>query len=153
MTQEHIMKRRMVIAVMLMIAAVIAMLIFLGLFVDETRRVQETYRIQFNTHLADTVVAVDSYLNNENDMEFRYRRILSDMAGADSFAFLLENLTEEQKITVNELHSCLIKYPEQMKEKERLAEVRQALADMGENLDKGFEEAKAVVDAIDRKGH
>ena len=86
-------------------------------------------------------------------MDFRYRRILSDMAGADSFAFLLENLTEEQKITVNELLSAMIKYPVQMKEKTRLQEVRQALSDMQENLDKGFEEAKAVVDAIDKKGH
>ncbi|MBR5372825.1 MAG: hypothetical protein IK130_11500 [Oscillospiraceae bacterium] len=153
MTQEHIMKRRMVIAIMLMIAAVIAMLVFLGLFVDEKRRVQETYRTQFNANLADTVEAVDSFLKDDNDKEFRYRRILSDMAGADSFAFLLENLTEEQKIAVNELHSCLIKYPEQMKDKTRLADMRQALVDMGENLDKGFEEAKAVVDAIDRKGH
>ena len=147
------MKRRMVIAITLMLVSLIVMLLFIGLFVAEKRRVQETYRIQFNTNLADTVEAVDSYLDNENDMDFRYRRIISDMASADCFAFLLENLTEEQKIAVNELHSCFLKYPVQMKDKTRLAEVRQALSDMGENLDKGFEEAKAIVDAIDRKGH
>ena len=143
----------MVIAITLMLIALIAMLVFMGLFVNETRRVQETYRTQFNAQLGDTIQAVDSYLDNENDMDFRYRRILSDMAGADSFAFLLENLTEEQKITVNELLSAMIKYPVQMKEKTRLQEVRQALSDMQENLDKGFEEAKAVVDAIDKKGY
>ena len=35
------MKRRMVIAITLMLIALIAMLVFMGLFVNETRRVQE----------------------------------------------------------------------------------------------------------------
>lgn len=147
------MKRRMVIAIALMLVSVVVMLVFMGLFIDETRRVQETYRTQFNANLAHTVDSLDSYLGNENDMEARYRRILSDMASADSFAFLLDNLTEEQKIAVNELHTCLILYPEQMHDKTRLTDMKQALNDMMENLDKGFEEAKAVVDGIDKKGH
>ena len=40
-----------------------------------------------------------------------------------------------------------------MKEPERMEAFRQALVDLQENLDKGFEEAQAVVDTIDKKGH
>lgn len=147
------MKRRMVIAISVMVVALIAMLVFMGLFIDETRRTQQTYREKFLANVTATVQAVDSYLGETNDMEFRYRRILSEMAGADCFCFLLAHLTEEQKIAVNELHSAFIKFPVQMREKSRLEDVRQALSDIGENLDKGFEEAQAVVDAIDKKGH
>ena len=143
----------MVIAIVLMLVSMIVMVVFIGLFVDATRSVQKTYREKFQANVAATIQAVDSYLNDTNNMDFRYRRIVSDMAGADCFCFLLENLTEEQKIAVNELRSAFILYPQQMGDKTRLGEVRQALSDINDNLDKGFEEAKAVVDAIDKKGH
>lgn len=153
MTQETIMKRRMIRAIVLFLAAFIAMLIFIGLYVDEKRRVQETYRTQFNTHMQSAVSAVDSYLNAEGDFPLRYRVILSHISGANSFAFLMTGLTEEQKIAVNELQTVFLKYPEQMQETERLEAVRQACQDISENLDKGFEEASAVVDAVDKKGY
>ena len=153
MTQEYIMKRKMILAIILSIVTSIALAVFIGLYIDECRRVQETYRTQFNANLAHTIDSVESYQNAEGDFDARYRRVLSDMSSADSFAFLLENLTEEQKIAVNELHTCLIRYPEQMKEPERMEAFRQALVDLQENLDKGFEEAQAVVDTIDKKGH
>lgn len=153
MTQEYIMKRKMVLAIIFSIITSIALAVFIGLYVDECNRVQETYRTQFNANLAHTIDSVDSYLDAEGDFEARYRRILSDMSSADSFAFLLDNLTEEQKIAVNELHTCLIKYPEQMKERERMEALRQTLDDLQSNLDKGFEEAQDLIDTIDKMGH
>ena len=152
MTQEHIMKRRMIRAVALFGVTFIALVIFIGLYIDEKRRVQETYRKQFISFLEQTSDDIDSYLDNEGDLPLRYRRILVSMGNADCFAFLMENLTEEQKITVNELYTCVIKYPEQMQDKERLEKMKTAVSDMSENLDKGFEEAKDVVNSIDKKG-
>ena len=40
------MKRRMVRAIVLLVIAIISLVIFIGLYVDEKRRVQETYRAQ-----------------------------------------------------------------------------------------------------------
>lgn len=147
------MKRKMIRAIIFSVITSVALAVFIGLYVDECNRVQETYRTQFNANLAHTIDSVESYQDAEGDLDARYRRILSDMSSADSFAFLLKNLTEEQKIAVNELHTCLLKYPEQMQEPERMEALRQTLVDLHENLDKGFDEAKALVDGIDKKGH
>ncbi len=147
------MKKKATRATICSIITTIALIIFIALYIDETRRVQETYRAQFNANLAHTADSVESYINAEGDFELKYRRILSDMSSADSFAFLLKNLSEEQKIMVNELHTCLLKYPEQMKEPERMEAFLNTVNDLQANLDKGFQEAKEIIDSIDKKGH
>ena len=147
------MKKRMIRAFALFGVTFVTLLVFIGLYIDETRRVQETYRTQFISNLSHTSKSIEDYLDAEGDFELKYRRILSDMSSADSFAFLLDNLTEQQKITVNQLHSCLLKYPEQMKKQERLEALQQAVTDLQSNLDKGFEEADALIATIDLKGH
>lgn len=152
MTQEHIMKKRMLRAIALFLITLIALVIFIGLYIDEKRRVQETYRKQFISCLTLTGEAIDSYLDGEGDFPLRYRRILINISSADSFAFLMENLTEKQKITVNQLSTCVLKYPEQMQERERLEKMKTAVADISANLDKGFDEAQQVVDSVDKQG-
>ncbi len=147
------MKRKMYRAVAWSVITTIALTIFIGLYVDETRRVQETYRAQFIANLAHTADSVESYINAEGDFELKYRRIISDMSSADSFAFLLKHLSEDQKVLVNELHTCLLKYPEQMKEPERMESLLNTVNDLQANLDKGFQEAQEIVDSIDKKGH
>ena len=147
------MKRKMHRAIALLLIVTAALAVFIGLYVDETRRVQETYRTQFNAALAHTSDSVASYLDAEGDWELRYRRIICDMSGAASFAFLLKNLTEEQKVSVNELLSALLKYPEQMRETERLEALKKTVDDLQANLDKGFEEADEIVAGLDLKGH
>ena len=147
------MKRRMIRAIILFIITFLALLVFIGLYIDETRRVQETYRTQFNANLAQTSESIQSYLDNDADLDMRYRRIISDMSSADTFVFLLDNVTEAQKITVNELQSALLRYPEQMQERERMEALLDAVNDLQSNLDKGFDEAAAIVDSLDLKGH
>ena len=153
MTQEKLMKDRMIRAIVLFGITLIALLVFIGLDIDETHRVQEQYRTQFRTYLVQTSESISSYLDNEGDLPLRYRRILSDFSSANSFGFLLESLTEDQKRSINELQACLMKYPEQMQDKKRLEAMKTAVDDMGNNLDKGFTEAGAVVDSVDKKGH
>lgn len=152
MTQEQIMKRKMHGALVLFAVTLLALLVFIGLYIDETRRVQETYRTQFIAHLDQASGAITSYLDAEGDYPLRYRRILGHISGADSFAFVMDGLTEDQKRAVNELYSALLKYPEQMQETERLEAMQQAVDDMSDSLDKGFEEASAVVESLDKKG-
>ena len=153
MTQEKLMKGRMIRARVLFVITLAALLVFIGLYIDETHRVQETYRAQFNTCLEHTSFSIDSYLAAEGDLPLRYRQILSDLSNANSFAFLITEMTEDQKRSVNELYTCLLKYPEQMQEPERLGDLKEAVDDMSQNLDKGFDEAQALVDTIDKKGH
>lgn len=153
MTQEELMKYRMIRARVLFGITLVSLLIFIGLYVDETHRVQETYRTQFNTYLSNTSASIDSYLDAEGDFPLRYRLILSDMSNANTFAFLINDLTEEQKKTINELYTCVLKYPEQMQEPERLDALKTATTDMSQNLDKGFDEAEELVASIDKKGY
>lgn len=150
MNQEAIMKRKMVTAIIVSIVTIIGMLVFIGLYIDETKRVQETYKEQYHTSLKHVSDDITSYLNAEGDLEMRYTRIVANMSNADSFAFLLEDFTEKQK-TVNELSTCLLKYPEQMSEK--LEDVQKAVDDMRKDLDKGYEEAQAIVDSVNKKGN
>lgn len=142
----------MIRAIVLFLISLIALLVFIGLYIDERNRVQETYRTQFNSYLVKASSSIDSYLNAEGDLPLRYRRILSDVSSADSFAFVMTGLTEDQKRSINELHACLLKYPEQMQDLKRLQAMRTALTDMSQNLDKGFDEAAELVAAIDKKG-
>lgn len=150
MNQEKLMKRRMIRAIILFIITFIALLVFIALYMDEKKRVQETYRKQYRTNLSHVAEDIDSYANAEGDHELRYMRIVSDMSSANAFAFLI-NSFEEKQITVNELTTCTMKYPEQMKEK--LDDMRQALSDIIDDLDKGYEEAEAVVSSVDKKGY
>lgn len=153
MTQERIMKKRMIRAIVLLVIALIALLVFIGLYIDEKHRVQETYRTQFNSYLVKASGSIDSYMNAEGDLPLRYRRILSDISCAEGFAFQMTGLTEDQKRSFNELHACLLKYPEQMQQEEKLTAMRTAVTDMSQNLDKGFDEVADIVASIDKKGY
>ena len=82
MNQEHIMKRRMVRAVIFSVVTSVALLVFIGLYIDETRRVQETYRQQFIANLSHASDSVNTYINAEGDKDLIYRRIISDMSCA-----------------------------------------------------------------------
>ena len=144
------MTRRMISAIILFIITFIALLVFIALYMDEVRRVQETYRNQYRTSLGDVVEDIRSYRNGEGDMELRYMRILSDMSGANSFVFLIDDLGDEKKV-INEVNTCIMKYPEQMKKK--LDELETALQDILDELGKGYDEAKALVDSIDKQGY
>lgn len=150
-SQETIMKRRMISSIILFSITFIAMLVFVGLYIDETKRTQETYYTQYMANLSHVSEDIDSYMNAEGDLDFRYTRIVSDMSSANSFAFLIKRLDEDQKIAINELNACVMKYPEQMAP--RLAEMKAAVDDITSELDKGYEEAQALVDSIDKQGH
>lgn len=149
MNQEKILKRRMITALILWIITLIALLVFIGLYIDETRRVQETYRKQYKTELTHAVKEIDSYLENKGDTALRYKRITSYVTCASSYAFLIENSFDKQQKVINEVNTCMIKYPEQMST--RLEELKQAFDDIGADLDKGYEEAQAVVDSVNKK--
>lgn len=153
MTQERLMKRRMTRAIVLFAITLAALIIFIALYIDQSNRVQETYRKEYNSYLEKASYAIDSYLNAEGDLPLRYRRLLSEVSSADAFAFVMTGLTDEQKIAINGIHACLLKFPEQMQEKKRLEDMRTAFIDMSQNLDKGYDEAAAIVDAVDKKGH
>lgn len=150
-SQESIMKRRMVSSIILFTITFVAMLVFVGLYIDETKRTQETYYVQYTTNLKHVSEDISSYLNAEGDKDFRYTRIVSDMSSANSFAFLLDRLSEQDKKAVNELNACIMKYPEQMPAK--LGDMQKAVDDILAGLDKGYEEAQALVDSIDKLGH
>ena len=139
MNQEKILKRRFVTIMILWIITLIALLVFIGLYIDETRRVQETYRKQYKVELSHASKEIDSYLLNQGDTSHRYKRITSYVTCASSYAFLIE------------VNTCLIKYPEQMGTK--LEDLKQAFDDIGADLDKGYEEAQAVVDSVDKLGY
>ncbi len=149
MNQDKIMKRRMITAIVLLIITLIALVIFIALFVDESRRIQETYRRQFTTELRHVNEEISIYQKAEGDLDYHYTRITVYMANAGSYAFLIDNFTDKQ-IVINEISTCLIKYPQQMKGK--LDDLQTAVSDILSDLDKGYEEAKTIYESLDLKG-
>ena len=151
MGQEELMKSRMVRAIVLFVITLIALIVFIGLYIDEKRRVQETYRAQYRQSLLHVSEDIGDYLNGESDYQMRYTRVTSDMCSANSFAFLIEDFMEQRK-AVNTLYTVLLKYPDQMNNRERLTELQTAVNDMADGLDKGYEEAQSIIDSIDKMG-
>lgn len=149
MNQEKIMKRKMICTIVMFIAALIGLFVMAGLYADKSEEVQETYRAQFKENLDYAADEIDEYLKTEKDLDLHYSMIVSDMGAARSMIFLIDGAAEEQKV-INELHYCFVKYPQQMQGK--LKESAQAMRHITENLDKGYEEARAVIDSVDKLG-
>ena len=145
------MKRKMITAIIWSIILLIALIVFIGLFVDKTKENQQRYKDQYLRSMSDAADEIDVYLKTKIDYEMHYNMVLSDLGAARSFIFLVEDgeWTDRQK-TVNELHYCLVKYPDQMKNK--LEDVSSALKDVYDNLDKGYDEMNAIVDSVDKMG-
>lgn len=149
MNQEKIMKRKMISAIIWSIILLIALLVFIGLYVDKSREIQATYKKQYMNSLADASEELDTYFDRKIDYDMHYNMLISNMGAARSFVFLLDDYTEQQK-AINELHYCLVKYPKQMKT--RLEDVNKGLKDITDNLDKGYDEIRAVVDSVNKMG-
>lgn len=149
MNQEKIMKRKMISSIVLFILALIALLVFVGLYIDETKKTQQSYNIQYMENIKSARDEITYYLDTKTDYDLHYNMLISDLGAARSLIFLLDNLTEQQKI-INELHYCFVKYPEQMKSK--LEDTKTALEDIADNLDKGYTEAYDIVQSINRMG-
>ena len=150
MNQEKLMKKRMVSAIVVAVIALIATTVFVALYIDALHTVQETYRRQYKTEMGHLSRDIASYLDAEGDHELRYRMIISDASCAGSYLFLLDGHEREQ-IIINEVRTCLVKYPEQMSGK--MEELQTAVDDIIADLDKGYEEADAIVKSIDKLGH
>lgn len=150
MNQDKLMKRRMIIAYILLGITVIALIVFIGLYIDETQRVQETYRNQYRTELGHVVEEIDIYNDTEGDRTLVFNRIANYMGNAGAFAFLIEDF-EDKQIIINETATALVKYPEQMSGK--LDDLKTAVNDILSELDKGYEEADAIVKSLDLKGY
>lgn len=148
--QEYLMKRKTVRAVVFSIITALALVVFIALYVDECKLVQETYREQYTVMLRQVVEDVESYQNAEGDLEFRYRRLTADMNTAASFLFLLNEMEEEKK-AIQELYTVFLRYPVQTAD--GLEEIKTAINDILASLDKGYDEVRSFVDGIDKKGY
>ena len=134
----------------------IALLVFIGLYIDKSKEITDRFRSQYKQSIADAADEIDTYLDTKVDYDMHYKMLISNIGAARSFIFLLEedddkknNMTENQK-AVNELHYCHVKYPEQMKTK--IEDVSKALHDVYDNLDKGYDEMRAIVDSVNKMG-
>jgi hypothetical protein len=143
------MKAKMLTAIFIAIAALIAVFVFAGLYSDERTKTRQAYITQYEQNLKAAAEEIDKYNEKQTDYDLHYNMVLSDLGAARTLVFLIDGYTEQQKV-INELHYCFVKYPEQMSGK--LEDTSAALSDITDHLDKGYDEAKAIVDSIDKKG-
>ena len=149
--QEYIMKRKMIRAIVWAILVTIALLIFVALYIDQSRRVQETYRKQYTKAVESVIYDIDDYDKAEGDYELRYRMMVADVSNMNAYSFLLDDFSEQQK-SINSLYTCFIKYPEQMQE--RLDEVKEILEDiLKADNKKSYEKIDDFVGTINLKGY
>ncbi len=146
------MKRKMISAIIWSMILLIALLVFIGLYIDKIKENRERLRTQYQNCIADAAEEIDTYLDRKIDLDLHYNMVISNLGTARSFLFLIEDeeLNEKQK-AVNELHYCFVKYPVQMKTK--LEAVSTALKDVYDNLDKGYDEIRQIVDSVEKKGN
>ena len=149
MNQEKIMKAKMVTAIFIALAAVVAVFVFAGLYFDQRRINRLEYIDQYENNIFLAAQEIDKYNEKQTDYDLHYNMVLSDLGAARSIIFLIDDYTEKQKI-INELHYCFVKYPNQMREK--LDDSSKALHDIADHLDKGYDEAKEIVDSINKLG-
>lgn len=149
MNQEKIMKAKMVTAIFIALAAVVAVFVFAGLYFDQRRMNRLEYIDQYENNILLAAQEIDKYNEKQTDYDLHYNMVLSDLGAARSIVFLIDDYTEKQKI-INELHYCFVKYPNQMREK--LDDSSKALHDIADHLDKGYDEAKEIVDSINKLG-
>lgn len=149
MNQEKIMKAKMVTAIFIALAAVVAVFVFAGLYFDQRRMNRLEYIDQYENNILLAAEEIDKYNEKQTDYDLHYNMVLSDLGAARSIIFLIDDYTEKQKI-INELHYCFVKYPNQMREK--LDDSSKALHDIADHLDKGYDEAKEIVDSINKLG-
>lgn len=150
MGQEYLMKRKAVRAVVLSVLTTLALIVFVALYLDECKKVQESYRGQYTIMLRQVVEDIESYQNAEGDLDFRYRRLTADMNTAASFLFLVDEMENEKK-AVQELYTIMLRYPVQTAD--GLEEIKTALNDILASLDKGYDEVRSFVEGIDKKGY
>lgn len=149
MNQEKIMKAKMVTAIFIALAAVVAVFVFAGLYFDQRRMNRLEYIDQYENNILLAAEEIDKYNEKQTDYDLHYNMVLSDLGAARAIIFLIDDYTEKQKI-INELHYCFVKYPNQMREK--LDDSSKALHDIADHLDKGYDEAKEIVDSINKLG-
>ena len=149
MNQEKIMKAKMVTAIFIALAAVVAVFVFAGLYFDQRRINRLEYIDQYENNILLAAEEIDKYNEKQTDYDLHYNMVLSDLGAARSIRFLIDDYTEKQ-IIINELHYCFVKYPNQMREK--LDDSSKALHDIADHLDKGYDEAKEIVDSINKLG-
>ena len=149
MNQEKIMKAKMVTAIFIALAAVVAVFVFAGLYFDQRRMNRLEYIDQYENNILLAAEEIDKYNEKQTDYDLHYNMVLSDLGAARSIVFLIDDYTEKQKI-INELHYCFVKYPNQLREK--LDDCSKALHDIADHLDKGYDEAKEIVDSINKLG-
>ena len=149
MNQEKIMKAKMVTAIFIALAAVVAVFVFAGLYFDQRRINRLEYIDQYENNILLAAEEIDKYNEKQTDYDLHYNMVLSDLGAARSIIFLIDDYTEKQ-IIINELHYCFVKYPNQMRDK--LDDSSKALHDIADHLDKGYDEAKEIVDSINKLG-
>ena len=150
MNQEKIMKAKMITAIIVAFVSVFSIFVFAALYVDQSQKNRLEYIGQFEKNILNAAEEIDKYYEKNTDYDLHYNMIISDVGAARAMIFMVDEYTDKQKI-INEIHYCLIKYPEQMKEK--LPEASQAFHDIANHLDKGFEEVQNITDTIDRLGN
>ncbi len=150
--QELIMRRKMWRSIVFAIMMTIGMVVFIALFVSERTKVQETYRMQYTESIKNMVYDIESYENADGDLDLRYNMLLADAAVANSFVFLIDDYVDHQK-SINELYTCLLKYPQQMKPK--LSEVKEILTGIAnsEDEDGNYQKMDELVESIDKMGY
>lgn len=141
----------MIVSIIFSFFTMIAMCTFITLYINETKNTQRTFYQKYMDSLTYAHEEINIYLQTKKDLDMHYNMLLSDVGTARTLVFLLNDFSEEKQKTINTFHYCLVKYPEQMKDKLEESEI--AIDDITANLDKGYDELELIIQSIDMLGN
>ncbi len=143
------MKSKMISAIIMLIISLLALAIFIALYIDEVRKTEEEYKKHYLLSISSASENISLYISKGTDTDMRYNMIISDIGAARTIVFLIKGYTEQQK-SMNELHSCFIKYPDQTVDK--FDEIREALNMIVADDEKCYDKVIEIVESYDKKG-
>ena len=82
MNQEKIMKAKMVTAIFIALAAVVAVFVFAGLYFDQRRINRLEYIDQYENNILLAAQEIDKYNEKQTDYDLHYNMVLSDLGAA-----------------------------------------------------------------------
>lgn len=150
MNQEKIMKAKMLTAIVIAIASIFMIFVFARLYFDQVQKNRLEYIAQFEKNILQAAEEIDTYIEKNTDYDIHYNMVISDVGAARAMIFMVDDYTEKQK-TINEIHYCFIKYPQQMREK--LEDASKAFHNIADHIDSGYDELRLIVESVDKLGN
>lgn len=122
-------------------------IIFLCLYIFQVQETARNYRFVYDKSLKNASELVDILVEDQFDIEAKYRELTADMNVCCEMAYLVKMEKSNQE-AINEFYYSCIKLPNQVRQ--HFPEISEALKKIKDEKDEGYTDLKKIVDGFDK---